>query len=132
MTLLDTNVLIHFLKGRQGVVERMLAAPARELAVSTVSQYELEFGALRSAHPAARRKVIRELCRDLVVVPFDGAAALDAAAIRAGLAARGELIGPMDLLIAGTARSRGALLVTGNMREFSRVEGLRLADWTTA
>jgi tRNA(fMet)-specific endonuclease VapC len=132
VTLLDTNVLIHFLKGRQGVVERMLAAPARELAVSTVSQHELEFGALRSAHPAARRKVIRELCRDLVVVPFDGAAALDAAAIRAGLAARGELIGPMDLLIAGTARSRGALLVTGNMREFSRVEGLRLADWTTA
>lgn len=64
-------------------------------------------------------------------VPFDGEAALESARIRIDLEARGMTIGPMDLLIAGTALSRGAILVTNNTKEFSRIKGLRLADWTS-
>jgi predicted nucleic acid-binding protein len=57
-------------------------------------------------------------------------AARESARIRLELEARGVLIGPIDLLIAGTAVSRGAILITNNTKEFSRVKGLRLSDWT--
>ena len=62
-------------------------------------------------------------------VPFDTRAALSAAQIRLELEKRGSMIGPLDILIAGTALSLGATLVTNNTDEFSRVPGLRLADW---
>jgi hypothetical protein len=54
--LLDTNVLIHALKGRPEVAGKLKALPAQELAVSSVTRYELEFGVLRSKNPAGRRK----------------------------------------------------------------------------
>ena len=63
-------------------------------------------------------------------VAFDGAAARAAAEIRVDLERAGETIGPLDLLIAGTALSRGATLVTNNGAEFERVRGLRLIDWS--
>ena len=63
------------------------------------------------------------------VVPFDLTAARAAAGIRSELEGRGLSIGPMDLLIAGTALSRGAVLVTNNVKEFSRIQGLRIEDW---
>jgi tRNA(fMet)-specific endonuclease VapC len=63
-------------------------------------------------------------------LPFDHQAAQQAARIRVDLEARGLLIGPLDLLIAGTALSHGAILATSNTKEFARVKGLRLADWT--
>ena len=128
MILLDTNVLIHFIKGKPTVVERVNAAPSHDLAISSVTRYELEYGVLQMG--AARRKIVHELCAGLQQIPFDEAAALEAAKIRADLSAKGRLIGPLDLLIAGTARSRGAVLVTGNTREFARVKGLRCEDWT--
>jgi tRNA(fMet)-specific endonuclease VapC len=62
-------------------------------------------------------------------VPFDSAAAITAAHIRIELEKRGSTIGPLDMLIAGTAVSRGAALVTNNAAEFSRVPGLRVQDW---
>ena len=67
---------------------------------------------------------------DLVQAPFDAPAAAEAACIRVELEARGVAIGPLDLMIAATALSLGATLVTNNTREFSRIEGLRLEDWT--
>lgn len=62
-------------------------------------------------------------------VPFDSAAATAAARIRIELERQGSAIGPLDVLIAGTALSRGANLVTNNTAEFSRIPGLRLLDW---
>jgi len=63
------------------------------------------------------------------VLPFDAAAADHAAEIRASLERMGRRIGGYDLLIAGHARSRGLVVVTGNLAEFSRVDGLRCEDW---
>ena len=91
--------------------------------------YELEYGTLKSGSPR-RRTVASELLAGLAQVPFDHKAALEAARIRIELEGRGHMIGPIDLLIAGTAVSRGAVLVTNNTKEFSRVKSLRLSDWT--
>jgi tRNA(fMet)-specific endonuclease VapC len=63
------------------------------------------------------------------VPPFDRAAAGHYADIRADLERRGQLIGPYDLMIAGHARSRGLVVITGNLAEFTRVAGLRSEDW---
>lgn len=131
MTLLDTNVLIHYLKGDAPIVERIQRSARSELAVPCVAVFELEYGTLK-ATGAGRRRRLESVLNDLQQVPFDSAAALAAARIRVHLEARGVPIGPLDLLIAGTALSRAALLVTGNTREFSRVPGLRVVDWGSA
>jgi tRNA(fMet)-specific endonuclease VapC len=77
-----------------------------------------------------RRSIVDQLLAGIDQVPFDGQAALESARIRVDLETRGMAIGPLDLLIAGTAVSRGATLATNNTKEFSRIKGLRLTDWT--
>ena len=104
-------------------------AEASGLCLSDVVLYELFFGAEKSAKPAENRTAVERFAARLNVLPFDSAAAAHAANIRAELERRGASIGPYDLLIAGHARSRGLVVVTGSLREFHRVEGLRSEDW---
>jgi tRNA(fMet)-specific endonuclease VapC len=127
--LLDTNTLIHYIKGRQPVVSRLQASSQRELAIPSVVAYEILFGTLK-AGSSSRRAVVAKLLAALRQIPFDAEAAQEAAKVRFELESSGLVIGPLDLLIAGTALSRGATLVTNNTREFSRVRGLRLSDWS--
>ena len=129
MTLLDTNTLIHYLRGQPLVVARLQKADPRQIAVPTIVIYEIEYGALKGG-PARRREIVAQLLSGMEQIPLDREAALESARIRIDLEARGSLIGPMDLLIAGTALSRGAILATNNTKEFSRIKGLRLSDWT--
>lgn len=129
MTLLDTNTVIYYLRGMPSVVARILAMEGSELAIPSVVAYELEYGTLRAKGPR-RREFVTRLLAHSIQVPFDHEAAREAARVRIELERQGVVIGPMDLLMAGTAASRGALLVTNNIKEFSRVKGLRLADWT--
>jgi tRNA(fMet)-specific endonuclease VapC len=129
LTLLDTNTVIHYLRGQPSVVSRFQSASPRELAIPSVVAYEIEYGTLKIGS-SRRRQIVSLLLAGIQQVPFDREAALESARIRIDLEARGLLIGPMDLLIAGTAVSRGAVLVTNNTKEFSRVKSLRLSDWT--
>ena len=90
---------------------------------------ELLYGTLRSADPPHNRALVEHFCRRFVSLPFDDRAADSYAAIRADLAATGQLIGPNDLLIAAIALANSVVLVTHNIREFGRVGGLRVEDW---
>ncbi|HSU61597.1 MAG TPA: PIN domain-containing protein, partial [Bryobacteraceae bacterium] len=99
------------------------------LAIPSVVAYEIEYGTQKIGSP--RRKALASgLLKGLTQVPFDHAAASESARIRIDLESHGMVIGPIDLLIAGTAVSRGAVLVTGNTKEFSRIKALRVSDWT--
>ena len=129
MILLDSNTLIHYLKGREPVVSQFHAAPRRELAIPSIVAYELEYGT-RKFFSARRAAVLSNFLAELIQAPFDHAAARQSADLRVDLEARGVTIGPMDLLIAGIALSRGAVLVTNNTSEFSRIARLEVADWT--
>jgi tRNA(fMet)-specific endonuclease VapC len=129
MFALDTNTLIHFFKGQGKVAETLLSTAPRDIAIPAVVLYELEVGIARSARATQRRRQLDALSARVSVLPFDGAAARRAAEVRAELESAGMSIGPMDTLIAGTALSNGAVLVTHNTGEFSRVKGLRLQDW---
>ena len=129
MTLLDSSTVIHYLRGVPAVVSRFQQCSRRELRIPSVVAYEIAYGLLKS-RAVRNRSAVSHLLEALPQIPFDSAAAHDAARIRAELEGRGLAIGPIDLLIAGTAVSRGAVLVTSNAQEFRRVKNLRLADWT--
>jgi len=130
LTLLDTNTIVHYIKGNPGVVRRLQASSPGELAVPSIVVYELERGTLQ-AKSTKRRSLIATVLEQLEVVPFDQHAASETARIHTELQAKGDLIGPMDLLIAGIARSRESVLITNNTTEFRRVKGLKTQDWRT-
>src|SRR5258708_6069759 len=111
--LLDSNTVIFCLKGQGPGTSKLKAADPPEVAIPSIVVYELEYGARKSVHPR-RRAIIEGLLKNMKTVPFDADAAHEAARIRVDLEARGLTIGPLDLLIAGIAMSRGATLETNN------------------
>jgi tRNA(fMet)-specific endonuclease VapC len=125
---LATNAVIHALKGTGAVRQRLQAMDANDLAAPAIVVYELEFGALAS-NASQRRKDLARLLGVLHVLPFDEKAANRAARLRRDLEQAGIKIGPLDTLIAGTALVHNAVLVSHNIREFSRVQGLQVEDW---
>jgi tRNA(fMet)-specific endonuclease VapC len=129
MFALDTNTLIYFFKGVGDVAEHLLATAPAHIAIPTIVLYEIETGIAKSSHPQRRRDQLAQLLDAVTVLPFDRAAATEAASLRALLEGAGTPIGPLDTLIAGTALAHNATLVTHNAREFSRVPGLAVIDW---
>ncbi len=129
MVVLDTNTVIYFFKGRGDVARRLLAVSPADVGVPAIVVHELETGIAKSSQPRKRRAQLDALLDVVQVLPFDREAAGRAARVRARLEAAGTPIGPLDVLIAGTALRHGATLVTSNSREFSRVPGLELEDW---
>ena len=127
--MLDTNLCIRVLRDRPAAVRRRFNENSEGLCISTVVLTELLHGAAKSARPTENRRAVEDFAARLELLPFDEAAADHAASIKATLESKGEVIGAYDLLIAGHARSRGLTIVTGNLKEFERVEGLRCEDW---
>lgn len=128
--LLDTNACVALLNGTSpGLSARTRRHGAEEIGLPAPVAFELYYGAFKSRE---RNRNLGNLDRmAFEIVPFDAADARAAGAIRRDLEARGRPIGPYDVLIAGQARARDMVLVTANTREFERVDGLRLEDWTT-
>ncbi len=128
---LDTNACIDFMRGRLPLGYDLLKnTDPRLVKIPAVVEAELRLGALKSARPDKVRRTVEQFLLPFETVPFDGACAREYALIRADLESRGCPIGPNDLLIAATARAHGAILVTANVREFKRVAGLSLQDWS--
>jgi tRNA(fMet)-specific endonuclease VapC len=90
---------------------------------------ELLHGAAKSARPIENRTEVERFANRLEVLPFDVDAAAHAGDIRATVEREGRQTGGYDVLIAGHARSRGLIIVTGSLGEFNRVDGLRCEDW---
>ena len=127
--LLDTNVLIHAVRGRPPRVrERLQQQSPDDVAVSSVTVAELWYGAEKSADPERKREAWATVLAPFQVVGFDRGAAEHHARIRYLL--RRRPIGERDLLIASIALASDLTLVTHNAAEFSRVPKLRLEDWT--
>ena len=128
--LLDTDIAIELLRGRNAHVAEQLASRNRNtIFLSTVTVAELMFGALRSRKPQESIVRCRQFCSAFQLVELDQDAGERSGAIRADLERRGERIGAYDVLIAGIASARGHVLATHNIREFGRVAGLQVEDW---
>ena len=129
MFLLDTNTIIYFFKGMGHVTQKMASKSPREIAISAITLYELEVGIAKSSHPKKIKKGLDSFVSRITVLPFSSPQARACAQIRADLERKGTPIGPLDTLIAGTAVSANAVLVTHNRKEFERVKGLAVEDW---
>jgi tRNA(fMet)-specific endonuclease VapC len=127
--LLDTNLCIRVLRDRPPGLRERFNAEASSLSISSVVLYELLHGAAKSARPVENRHEVESFAARLEVLDFDAEAAAHAGEIRAELERQGKSIGSCDVLIAGHGRSRGLIVVTENLGEFQRVDGLRCEDW---
>ena len=134
MTLsLDTNVLVELVRGRNRLVRvRYHSAEKAEQAMvaSLIAFHELEFGIARHPKPDRERQRVDTVLKDIAIQSFDERDMAVSATVRANLRRRGLNIGAYDLLIAGQALARGWTVVTANTREFARIEGLNVIDWT--
>ena len=129
MYVLDTNTLIYFFKGKGRVADRMLVEAPANIGIPSIVVYELETGIAKSASPLKRTRQLKALLQATTLLPFNINEAKASAAIRARLEKSGLSIGPLDVLIAGTAVANQATLVSHNRAEFDRVEGLTTEDW---
>jgi tRNA(fMet)-specific endonuclease VapC len=129
--LLDTNVVIGILKGHDSSLAlRLRQQRPEDICLSAVVTHELYFGAYKSGRVEANLARLHALRFE--VLPFDFEDSIVAGEIRAKLRVKGIPIGPYDLLIAAQAVGRGMVLVTANVKEFCRVDGLKIQDWTNA
>ena len=130
--MLDTNTLSDLIRNPRGMlVQRLSATDPDALCTSIVVACELRFGARRKGSQVLTQRV-EQLLDTLTVLTLDGPADEHYADIRAELERAGTPIGSHDLFIAAHARSRDMTLITHNMREFTRVPGLRVEDWLAA
>jgi len=127
--LLDTNIFIAALKAHPVVRGRLERTPALALVLSPVVLGELEMGVEKSARVEHNRAQLATIVAGLELAPLDAAASRTYARIRADLERKGTPIGANDLWIAAQAVALDATLVTDNVREFSRVAGLSIANW---
>ena len=129
MYALDTNTVLDYFRGKGQVAARLLATPPSDVGLPAVAAYEVWVGVLGSQNAKRRQAEYERFLAVVAILPFDAAAGRRAADLRLALSREGDLIGPMDTLIAATALAHGATLVTRNVREFDRVPGLAVVNW---
>ena len=127
--LLDTNIVIYVIKRRPLQALELFNQNSGRMAISAITLAELMHGAEKSSKPLANLAVVEDFCSRLEVLSYGAKAAQHYGSIRATLELSGQTIGVNDLHIAAHARSEGLTLVTNNLREFDRVEALRLDNW---
>jgi tRNA(fMet)-specific endonuclease VapC len=130
LCMLDTNICIYLIKRKpMHVVDKLRTLDPGEVAVSSITVAELQYGVFKSDQPDRNREALAEFLLPLEVLPFDENASCHYGDIRNTLEKMGNVIGSMDLLIAAHARSLSLTLITNNLLEFQRVPGLRTDNW---
>lgn len=128
--MLDTNICIFTIKNKPETVRRAFNQRDGQMCISSITLMELIYGAEKSAAPEKNLRVVEGFTARLEVLPYGIDASVHTGQLRAELAREGTPIGPYDAMIGAHARSLGLILVTNNTREFVRIPGLRLQDWT--
>ena len=128
--LLDTNVCIQYLTCPGSLVSVRMASMSREtIFLCDVVKAELYYGAYKSNRKSLNLSLFEEFFNEFISVPFDGSSAKIYGKIRVELERKGTPIGPYDLQIAAIALANNLILVTHNVREFSRIIDLQTEDW---
>ena len=129
--MLDTNICIYAIKHKPDtVIRKFLSHDPEELCISAITYAELRHGVEKSMAVERNRIAMSLFLSPITILQFDERAAEEYGRIKAELEKKGTPIGPMDTLIASHAKSRGLIIVTNNTREFNRVVGLTVEDWT--
>ena len=128
--LLDTNICVYAINNRHPkLTNKLLTILPNEIAVSSITVGELEYGAAKSKWGDRTRQTLYAFLSNYTILPFDSADAICFGNLRAALALTGTPIGAYDVMIAAQGLTKGLTVVTHNTGEFSRVPKLGLEDW---
>ena len=128
---LDTNICIFHLRKSGGIVTQKIYALEPEIIkLPAIVKAELITGAFKSERTDENMKKVINFCAPFEIIPFDDSMTEIYGKIKSNLERTGKRIGFNDLIIAATVFTRGGVLVTNNINEFSRIDGLILEDWT--
>jgi tRNA(fMet)-specific endonuclease VapC len=129
--LLDTNICVLLIRQKsQQVLTKLTSYPITDIGISAITVAELQYGVQKSSRPAQNQQALDQFLLPLTIIPFDENDAVAYGQIRTDLEAQGLPIGALDTLIAAQAVQYNLILVTNNVREFARIPGLALEDWT--
>lgn len=131
MYLLDTNVCIRLLNksGSPQFIQKFAIRSPTDFSLCSVVKLELYYGAYKSSKRSQNLEKLEQFFQQFESLPLDDVSAQLAGQLRANLDASGTPIGSNDLLIGAIALSHNLTLITHNIREFSRIDGLQLEDW---
>jgi len=129
--LLDTNICVLLIRQQSPqVLTKLTSHPITDIAISAITVAELQYGVHKSSRPTQNQQALDQFLLPLTIIPFDENDAVAYGQIRTNLEAQGLPIGALDTLIAAQAVQYNLILVTNNVREFARVPGLAIEDWT--
>ena len=129
--LVDTNICIYIMNERPvGIIQRFKQFDLGDVGISTITISELQYGVAKSVNRKENKRRLEQFLAPLEILLYDEMAAEAYGDIRFHLEKYGQLIGPLDVLIAAHALSRNLILVTNNDREFKRIKNLRVENWT--
>lgn len=130
MYLLDTNICIYLLKQKYVFLqERIEKEEPFNVAISSITVAELEFGVAKSKYPGKNKTAILEFLSSFEIIPFSERDCESFGIVRAHLNSKGTPIGPYDLQIASQCLARDLVLVSNNIKEFKRVPNLKYENW---
>jgi tRNA(fMet)-specific endonuclease VapC len=130
MIFLDTNICIHYLKGKYpSIRENLLATPPNEIKIPVIVHSELLYGVQKSSRKKENFRQLQEFLMPFEIVFYTERMSETYAEIRADCEEKGKPIGPNDLLIAAIVLINNGTLATRNIKEFSRIAGLKLTEW---
>ena len=128
---LDTNVCIFHIRGKNIKLRNKINSIAKEfIKLPAIVKAELLVGAFKSVRPQQGLSEVLEFCRPYEIIPFDDTMTRTYGEMQARLELQGKKIGFNDTIIAATVLARNGILVTNNIREFNRIDGLTIEDWT--
>jgi len=128
--LLDTNICIYAIKGKYPqITDRINSCFPNDIKISAITISELAYGCSKSKFPEQNNAAMREFLSPFEVINFDIYDAAVYGNIRADLEAKGQIIGPYDMQLAAQAISRDYILITNNVKEFERIDALKIDNW---
>ncbi len=126
--ILDSDILIYFLKGEKKVVEKVISLPKDELNITIINYTELLYGIYNSNKITQNKEKILPFLDHFKMLQFDKNASIVFAKLKAKLKKQGQIIADMDLMIASIAISNKAILFTNNLKHFKRIEELKILE----
>lgn len=130
MYLLDTNNCIFAVKRRPAKVLELIKQRSKDgVYISSLTVAELEFGVQNSEREEQNRIALLKFLSIFNILDFDDSDAIDYGKLKVDLRKRGEIIGPIDMLLAAQAINKEMVFVTNNVKEFKRVKRLKIEDW---
>ena len=130
--LIDTNICIYIMNNHPSeVLEKFKHVSVGEVGISSVSVSELYYGAFKSKEIKQNIKRLEEFLYPFEIVAYDECASREYGKVRSQLEKKGQVIGPLDMLIAAHAISRKLTVITNNTKEFKRIRSLRVENWVS-